>query len=359
MKTMNCLFLVFLLSVVLALNAKDNVVVGGHQYQLGAGFGKIYSNCDLDNIYSEYNSSFSTLIGELRNRCTYKKPEVPTPEYKPKELNMSLYGLIDVETSSIMAVSLNSSFLEEKINKMDKSLLRLGSKSKSFTVMAVNSSTTDRYKPHEDLIKRGVASVDVEENLEARSWSDVSYYVLYYAAGEAVLKFIQEHTESGAVDSVVNAYEALGWYSAVAIGRCARLFADGLSWGYNNGGRNAYGAFGARGERNRPAILPTKRTYCPSGSPDFCYDYLAPTWKLDICTSLESPIGYDDEDQFYNWSNWFCDHTAQLSYWGTTALHLYWSLGNGDQTYWVASFEVRPDTNDPSILYQDCDDAPW
>lgn len=101
----------------------------------------------------------------------------------------------------------------------------------------------------------------------------------------------------------------------------------------------------------------SKRLDCPLGSPDYCEDYKAPNYKLDVFQSTTSNLGYDDQDQIYNWCYWYIQYMTDSEYWGTTANVLHWDLGSS--SYHVLSMEIRPNLEDADISFKCCDDAPW
>lgn len=346
-----------------------NITIGGHDLTLGPLADSMNCSIPYESLLRSHNKSLTLFTDAVMQHCTFddihKRSEYDIMEPPTKNLTeLKLHGLINSSDNTVLGIATNKTWLSlNTANILSDYSVSNHSKrdnTKNFSIVELNDNTIEGLNPHNRLIARGLAAKDEteEEFLKKRGWSNPSTYVYLYAAGGATLKFIQIHTESAAVQKTLDAYLSLAYSASWFVAQCARVSAEAMMDVAREYGARRYGAFGARGRQNVPSILPAKRD-CPSGSPEFCYDYLAPNTKVDICSSSVNVFDVDDYIQAYDWFRWFCARSDKSQYWGTTSLHLYWSINNGKQAYWVLLPEIRPDTKDTQISYGSCDDGHW
>ncbi|KRZ98286.1 uncharacterized protein AC631_05954 [Debaryomyces fabryi] len=226
----------------------DIIWIGGLNYTLGPDILDIQKRCPTYSYVVSQNATIDNFVNAYVEECPITKHEY-NHNYSPVHINKTLYGLIDANTKTVLAVNLDIEHLHSLLNKNENHLLWRDEEEdlliESTFITPLNLSTVDIYKPHHQLIKRGVANnpsliteLTIEQfsqsdELQKRTnWSDISKYVLssffkyvfYYVVGDAVLRFIEIHTESRVISNIVIAYEAIAWLSGAVIGNCARLF---------------------------------------------------------------------------------------------------------------------------------------
>lgn len=226
----------------------DIIWIEGLNYTLGPDILDIQKRCPTYSYVVSQNATIDNFVNAYVAECTIKKDEY-NHNYSPVHINETLYGLIDDNTKTVLALNLDIAQLQSLLNKNGSHLLRRDEGEdlliESTFITPLNLSTVDIYKPHDQLIMRGVANnlsfiteltneqLSQSDELQKRTdWSGISKwvlssffkYVFYYVVGDAVLRFIEMHTESRFILNIVIAYEAIAWLSGVVIGNCARLF---------------------------------------------------------------------------------------------------------------------------------------
>lgn len=224
----------------------DIIWIEGLNYTLGPD---ILDTLKRYPVYDYYNATLDNFINAYIAEFPITKYEY-NHNYSRVHSNKTLYGLID-DNSQILAVNLDIAQLQCLLNKnRSHSIKRYEGEDlliESTFITPLNLSTVKVYKAHGELIKRGVDNntsfiiqltneqFDQNGELEKRTdWSDLSRcvlssffkYAFYYLVGDAVLRFIEIHTDSRVISTIVIAYEAIAWLSGVVIGNCARLFVD-------------------------------------------------------------------------------------------------------------------------------------
>lgn len=228
----------------------DIIWIEGLNYTLGPDILNIQKRCPNYGHVVSQNATFDNFINAYITECPIT-PYENNHNYSPVHSNKTLYGLIDDNTKMVLAVNLDIAQLQSLVSKNGSHLVKRDEGEdlliESTFITPLNLSTVEIYKPHDELIKRGVANnplfisqstnekFDKNGELEKRTdWSDLSRcvlssffkYAFYYLVGDAVLRFIEIHTDSRVISTIVIAYEAIAWLSGVVIGNCARLFVD-------------------------------------------------------------------------------------------------------------------------------------
>lgn len=286
------------------------------------------------------------------------------PPPQPVQLPGYLHALMDSGTREIYAVSYNISDLEQlrQTRVEERDIMLSNTTASVFEIVALTSENVTSLSPN--LLLSGTRTEAVPPDLTERDWSSVATWVIAYAAGGAVLHAVDRHTRSGVVRNVYKVYAALGYDVAYFISDVATNIYQGFQDAQNNHWGTAFTAEGAMRENSVMGLIEvrqvveylSKRT-CESGDPSWCEEFEAPCVKSDICTSRSNYLGYYDTDQWWDWAWWYGEEMTSDSTWGTSFLHIQWDLGLS--SYWVASMSTRPNSDDSTMAFEDCDSAPW
>lgn len=208
--------------------------------------------CNMTAAYNLYNSTWETYldyiegclsIGDVTN--ILDQQDSTHSSVQPIAEIDRVYAVVQEGTNDVFTIGTNLTTLGDVINQIYEhndvySRVKRGEDVKLLTIIEVNDTFTDTFKPHNYLVETERAFISditdrqtdgalVKHMKDKRDWSDLGKYVIYYAAAGASLKLIQVHTRSAMVDKVYKAYVSVGYYVAYFIGDFTGLMAQGLS----------------------------------------------------------------------------------------------------------------------------------
>lgn len=182
--------------------------------------------------------------------------------------------------------------------------------------------------------------------------------MLGYLAGGATLNVATQCTKSGVVKKVYKGYIAIGAAPFWFMQHLKFAISSPIYWDSGNPGYNGYFANTARSQDTMPQqIQEIGNAVKRDLQGPFSEFFKAPMIKSDSCKSKVNRLGWYDWGQLDDWADWYAEHIYKWDDAGSCANHVYWD--RGDQSYWVQSIMIRPNTQDGPMDYEGCDDGPW
>ncbi|ODV66262.1 hypothetical protein HYPBUDRAFT_210836 [Hyphopichia burtonii NRRL Y-1933] len=204
---------------------------GGEAFEVHFEENKKIGNCSLNYLWKNHNTTWDEVLENI-DKCVLDAGgydsinpvrTVSNNSFEPKtNLDIILYALVDLD-NNVLGVDTNASNLEYIKNNKSNTL----SKRETLEVVPVTECFTDRYKPHEELVKRGMAYDHGPLHArDKRFWSTFGKYAFYYLSGAVTLKILEKLTNSWVVGIVYSAYVSIAGYLAYALGDIIEVIAQ-------------------------------------------------------------------------------------------------------------------------------------
>lgn len=204
---------------------------GGEAFEVHFEENHTIGNCSLSYLWKNYNTTWDEVLENI-DKCVLEAGgydsinpvrAVSNSSFEPKtNLDIILYALVDLD-NNVLGVDTNASNLEYIKNNENNTL----PKRETLEVVPVTENFTDQYKPHEELVRRGMAYEHRPQYVrKKRFWSTFCKYAFYYLSGAVTLKILEKLTNSWVIGIVYSVYVSIAGYLAYALGDITEVIAQ-------------------------------------------------------------------------------------------------------------------------------------